>query len=336
MLKIGRRTASILRLFFTLIPPNPILHCLIQYTTLTYLHPQADNNALTQALHTLVTLNIGIAKVLRRRMAPFAHTLHQLILRGLLIFAFTSLVTWLTNAPPIATHVLLLLTLNPSHNRTHILLILPLLCLPLVAAAPPAWLDPLDQASSSITSFLTSALSYREPTERPIDTSPSHTVIGVAETADSDLKAMTLNIRGGISQAHKWGMICELAASHDPDILTLCETGHDNLPATLQWLTRKLYPVHHLNQDNITSVHSSALPYLIFSSNGSHQGERGGVVTLLHRRWLHRRAGKPTYDHHKRWHSFDIRTPLGRTSIISAYMKLTLPHRLPSQNGMNS
>jgi len=127
-----------------------------------------------------------------------------------------------------ATHVLLLLALNPPHNRAHILLILPLLCLPLVAAAPPAWLDPLDQASSSITSFLTSALSHREPTERPIDTSPSHTVTGVADTADSDLKAMTLNIRGGISQAHKWGMICELTASHDPDILTLCETGHDN------------------------------------------------------------------------------------------------------------
>ena len=29
----------------------------------------------------------------------------------------------------------------------------------------------------------------------------------------------------------------------------------------------------------------------------------------------------PFYDLHKRWHSFDIRTPLGRTTIISAYMK---------------
>ena len=181
--KIGRRTASSLRLFSTLIPPYPIIHCLTQYTTLMCLHPQADNNALTQALHTLIMLNIGIAKVLRRRLAPFAHTLHQLLLRGLVISAFTSSFTWLTSAPPIATHVLLLLALNPPHNRAHILLILPLLCLPLVAAAPPAWLDPLDQASSSITSFLTSALSHREPTERPIDTSPSHTVTGAADTA---------------------------------------------------------------------------------------------------------------------------------------------------------
>ena len=135
---------------------------------------------------------------------------------------------------------------------------------------------------------------------------------------------MTLNIRDGISQAHKWGMICELTASHDPDIFTLCENGHDNSPTKLQWLTRKLHPIHHLSQDNITSTHSAALPYFIFSSDGCHQGERGGVVTLLHKRWLHPRVGKPSYDQHKRWHAFDIRTPLGRTTVISAYMKSDL------------
>jgi hypothetical protein len=50
-------------------------------------------------------------------------------------------------------------TLSPHHNRHYILILLPLLCLPYVAAAPPARLNPLDKASSSITSFLTSALS---------------------------------------------------------------------------------------------------------------------------------------------------------------------------------
>ena len=113
MFKIGRQTASTLRLLSTLIPPNPIIHCLTQYTTLMCLHPQTDNNSLTQALHTLIMLNIGIVKVLRRRLAPFAHTLHQLLLRGLVISAFTSSLTWLTNAPPTATHVLLLLAPQP-------------------------------------------------------------------------------------------------------------------------------------------------------------------------------------------------------------------------------
>ena len=174
--KIGAQTTSSLRLFSTLILPYPITHCLIQYTTLVCLHINADNNALTQALHTLTSLNFGIAKVIGRRLAPIAHTLHRWLIRGLVISAFTSTITWLTGAPPIATHVLLLFALNPPHHRAHILLIVPHLCLPLVAAAPPAWLDPLDQASSSITSFLTSALSHREPTERPIDTSSSHTV----------------------------------------------------------------------------------------------------------------------------------------------------------------
>jgi hypothetical protein len=171
---------------------------------------------------------------------------------------------WLTNAPPLVAHGLLLYTVSPHHNRHYILILLPLLCLPYVAAAPPAWLDPLDQASSSITSCLTSAISHREITERPIDTSPSYTVTGKTDTADSDLKAMTLNIRGGVSQAHKWGMVCELTASHDPDILTLCTSGHDHSPTKLQWLTRKLYPTHHLSQDSISSAYSAALPYLIF------------------------------------------------------------------------
>ena len=50
------------QLLSTLIPPHLITHCLIQYTTLVCLHINADNNALTQALHTLMLLNFGIAK----------------------------------------------------------------------------------------------------------------------------------------------------------------------------------------------------------------------------------------------------------------------------------
>lgn len=91
--KLGRQTASSLRLISTLIPLHPITHCLIQYTTLVCLHISADNNALTQALHTLMSLNFGIAKVICRRLAPIAHTLHRWLIRGLVISAFTSTIT---------------------------------------------------------------------------------------------------------------------------------------------------------------------------------------------------------------------------------------------------
>ena len=288
-------------------PPHPILHCLARYTTSHCLHPTADIQALTQALHTGISLSIHTLRILRHRLATFEHSLRRWLKRGLLLSLLTSIYTSLTHAPPLVAHGLILVASSRQRNAHLVLFLLPLLCLPLVAVAPPTWLDPLDQALSSITSFLSSAISHREHTERPIDTSRSYTIQGETETVDSDLKAMTLNIRGGISQAHKWGMICELTASHDPDILTLCKTGHDNSPSKLQWLTRKLHPLHHLSPDIITSTHSAALPYFIFSSDGSHQGERGGVVTLLHKRWLHRRVGKPSYDRHKRWHAFDIR-----------------------------
>ena len=304
-----------------LLPPHPLLHCLIYYTTTQCLHVNADHKALTDTFIVGLSTFTTLLRILRRRLSLVERRLREWIFRGLSISVITYMITWLTNMPPAAPHGLILLLTAPPRKRYTALFIISLLCLPAAAAAPPAWLDPLDQASSIITSFITSATSQREHTERPIDTSPSHTVHGTSDTADTDFKAMTLNIRGGISQAHKWGMICELTATHNPDLLTLCETGYDNSPDKLQWLTRRLYPTHHLSQDNISHKHSDALPYLIFSSDGSHQGERGGVVTLLHKRWLHRRVGKPVYDQHKRWHAFDIRTPLGRTTIISAYMK---------------
>jgi exonuclease III len=116
-------------------------------------------------------------------------------------------------------------------------------------------------------------------------------------------------------------MVYELVLQHDPDVLVLTETGSDNSPETLVWLTRKLRP-----QDNITTTnvhtHFNDLSYhQIISSDGSVEGERGGIVTLIHNRWRHRRVGKIIHDTHKRWLAFDIRTPLGRTSIIAAYMK---------------
>ena len=76
-------------------------------------------------------------------------------------------------------HTLVLYFTGTGPNRRYLLLLIPLICLSVVAASP-VWLDPLDQASSVITSFLTAAISEREVTEKPINTSSSHTVTGDA------------------------------------------------------------------------------------------------------------------------------------------------------------
>jgi exonuclease III len=153
-----------------------------------------------------------------------------------------------------------------------------------------------------------------------IDTSFSHTLTGDLNTPTTGFTTMTLNVRGGISTPAKWLMVCETALQHEPDVLVLTETGSDNSPETLQWLTRKLRPRDTITTTNV-HTHFNDLPYQIISSDGSVEGERGGILTLIHDRWRHRRVGKVIHDTHKRWLALDIRTPLGHTTIIAAYMK---------------
>ena len=50
-------TAQLIRLTLKLVPPHPILHYLARYTTLHCLHPTANIQALTQALHTGISLH---------------------------------------------------------------------------------------------------------------------------------------------------------------------------------------------------------------------------------------------------------------------------------------
>ena len=106
--------------------------------------------------------------------------------------------------------------------------------------------------------------------------------------------------------------------------LVLTDTGSVKSPGTLQWLTLKLRPRDTITTTNV-HTHFNDLPYQIISSDGSVEGERRGIVTLIHNRWRHRRVGKVIHDTHKRWLALDIRTPLGRTTIIAAYLHETLP-----------
>ena len=134
IIQVSRMAASLLLLTLKLMPPHPILHYLARYTTLHCLHPTADVHALTLALHTGISFSFHILCILRHRLATFEHTLRRV--RGLLLSLLTSLLTWFTHAPPLVAHGLILAASSRQRNANLILLLLPLLCLPLVAAAP--------------------------------------------------------------------------------------------------------------------------------------------------------------------------------------------------------
>jgi hypothetical protein len=113
-----------------------------------------------------------------------------------------------------------------------------LLCLPGAAALGEDAI--MDTASTTISTFLLAAMSKDDHREPAIDTSFSHTLTGDLNPPTTGLNTMTLNVRGGISTPAKWLMVCETVLQHDPDVLVLTETGSDNSPETLLWLTRKL------------------------------------------------------------------------------------------------
>jgi hypothetical protein len=73
----------------------------------------------------------------RSKLASVEHTLHRWLTHDLVLSPFTLTLTWLTNAPPLAAHGLILLTSSRPRNVHLVLFLLPLLCLPLVSGSPP-------------------------------------------------------------------------------------------------------------------------------------------------------------------------------------------------------
>ena len=259
--------------------------------------------------------------LLQKLLYKINHTIHRDSIRFLVYSIIWSLgchLTQLLSLHPVLIKAISILPMLKHLKHSISVPLLLLLCIPGAAALGEDAI--MDTASTTISTFLLAALSKDDHRESAIDTSFSHTLTGDLDPPTTGFNTMTLNVRGGISTPAKWLMVCETALQHDPDVLVLTETGNDNSPGTLQWLTRKLRPRDTITTTNVHTQFND-LPYQIISSEGSVEGERGGIVTLIHNRWRHRRVGKVIHDTHKRWLALDIRTPLGRTTIIAAYMK---------------
>ena len=133
-----------------------------------------------------------------------------------------------------------------------------------------------------------------------------------------------MNIRGGISTFAKWRSVIEILNAKNPDILVITETGHDNSPSTLKWLTRNMH-ANELNdpeaRSKLTDQFKDSLPYTIHSTQGTTGEGRGGVAVLVHTSMSHRIIGKPTLPTHKRWMTITIATPDEHIKLVATYMR---------------
>ena len=131
------------------------------------------------------------------------------------------------------------------------------------------------------------------------------------------LTITTLNTRGSLKDAHKWHIIQEIILQKQPDIVILTETNGHN---------PKHSPPTHQDTDLNTSEtrqhmvqRTYQFPYLFHSTDHHEKGTRGGILTLIHRKWQHRIIGKPTIPPHKRWIIHTIRTQNAKIAIIGLY-----------------
>jgi hypothetical protein len=164
----------------------------------------------------------------------------------------------------------------------------------------------LSKAAALISMFWmrARARTETEPGEAPLPPLDNPNILGSTSLPSHGLHVMHMNIRGGISTYAKWRTVVEITALKKPDVLVITETGHDNHPSTLRWATRNMIPNELDDPDaraRLGDHFKDTLPYNIYSTEGqSTQGERGGVVVLVHESLAHRVLGKPHVPPHKR------------------------------------
>jgi hypothetical protein len=110
-----------------------------------------------------------------------------------------------------------------------------------------------------------------EPGEYPLPPLDKPTLLGTPILPTSGLHIMHVNIRGGIAQFDKWRTVVELCSLKKPDVLVITETGHNNHPSTLRWLTRTMKP-NELNdlddRSHFSDQFKDILPYTVYSTEG--------------------------------------------------------------------
>ena len=162
-----------------------------------------------------------------------------------------------------------------------------------------------------------------EHAESPLGPLSDNSILGSA-TLRPGLHVLHVNIRGGISTFTKWRSVIEILNAKNPDILVLTETGHDNKPSTLKWLTREMR-ANELNssedRSKLADSFKDTLPYNIYSTNGTTGEGRGGVAVLVHTSLSHRIIRKPSFPAHKRWMTITIATPDEHIKLIATYMR---------------
>ena len=145
-------------------------------------------------------------------------------------------------------------------------------------------------------------------------------VQGVQRTDDNKFCLQTMNIQGGITNAEKLIAIQDIVSKHTPDAIAISEAGKHCAAHDLKWLNKSMDDYSGSTEHAYLNAMQADFPYTIHSTHTTAEHERGGIVLLLHNKWLHKVVGKPTIDKNGRWINVDIRTPRGRTSLVAAYL----------------
>jgi hypothetical protein len=187
------------------------------------------------------------------------------------------------------------------------MLILLLLIAPVEAIPSLQDAEIISKAATLLSTFWLRSRAHAEdePGEHPLPPLDKPTLLGTPTLPTSGLHIMHVNIRGGIAHFDKWRTVVELCFLKKPDVLVMTETGHNNNPSTLRWLTRTMKP-NELNdlddRSHLSDQFQDTLPYNMYSTEGiSTPGQRGGVAVLVHTSLSHRVLGQPVTPSHKRW-----------------------------------
>ena len=158
-----------------------------------------------------------------------------------------------------------------------------------------------------------------------VDIGPSTVYSVQGGSTDKDKFCIqSLNIQGGITNAEKIIAIQSILKQYKPDAVAISEAGKNCNAEDLKWLNKTMDD--HDKDSEFLAANQTDFPYTAVSACTTEEHERGGIVLLLHNKWLHKVVGKPIIDKNGRWISIDIRTPRGRTSLIAAYLPPSPQH----------
>jgi hypothetical protein len=141
-------------------------------------------------------------------------------------------------------------------------------------------------AGTLSTLVATAWAKYIARTQRTeVDIVPSTVYSVQGGTTDKDKFCIqSLNIQSGITNAEKIIAIQAIIKQYEPDAVAISEAEKNCNADDLKWLNKTMDD-HDRDNEFLAATHTD-FPYSIVSACTTEEHERGGIVLLLHNKWL--------------------------------------------------